>query len=489
MTTRYMPLEVPAAPPRVLDLGTLKRGFFFMAVALMVVAPFSQDPLAMSVGAAVPWLMLQLINRPGMPAGVVYILLYQWLQVFARVLQSMVDGEPMTASIYGPNVGRAYWYMMASLVVLALALRVTLGNLKASNDRAHFEWRPPDIFTLYLAMLVLAVVCRFAAKAVPGLDQPVDALAKMKIVLLFMLFTTVMTTGRNSNLMWAAVGVEIVMGFTGILSDFRGVFIYLAIAAIASRIPLKGTSVVAGGLCAGLLIFLALFWSAVKMEYREYVTGGMDSQAIKVDLDDRFGYLGSRIVAPDAIDWSQAAYQLLARLAYTDIFGSVIGVQESSPEPNVMRQWQEGIDHVTKPRFMFPDKPALSDSDVYVRLARGNASDEIRLGTSISVGYMAENFVDLGFPGMLVGIFMIGVIIGLIIRYFMMLKYPWIVREGVVLAFALNVAFNGVEMSLPKLLGAAVMFFLVYVLMARFAFPIGLNWLKGRSAAGETQLS
>lgn len=489
MTTRYLSLEVPAAAPRVLDFGSLKRGFFFFAVAMMVVAPFAQDPLAMSVGAAVPWLMLQLVNRPGMPAGVIYILLYQWLQVFARVLQSMVDGEPMSASLYGPNVGRAYWYMMASLVVIALALRTTLGNLKGSNDRTHFEWRPADIFTMYIGMLFVAVACRYLSKAVPALDQPLDALSKMKIVLLFMLFTTVMTTGRNARLMWVAVGVEIVMGFSGILSDFRGVFIYLAIAAVASRIPLKGSSVAIGALCATVLLFLALFWSAVKMEYREYVTGGTESQAIKVDIDDRLGYLGNRIAAPDAIDWNLAAYTLLIRLAYTDIFGSVIGVQESSPEQGFMRQWQDAIDHVTKPRFLFPSKAPLSDTDVYVRLARGNASEEIRLGTSISVGYMAENFVDLGFPGMLVGIFLIGVMFGLIIRYFMTLQVPWILREGVVLAFALNIAFNGVEMSLPKLFGAAVMFFLVYVLLARFAFPVGLKWLQGRSAIGGTQFS
>ena len=489
MTTRYMPLEVPAALPRVLDIGTLKRGFFFVAVALMVIAPFSQDPLAMSVGAAVPWLMLQLVNRPGMPSGVIYILLYQWLQVFARVLQSMVDGEPMSSSLFGPNVGRAYWYMMASLVVIALAFRFTLGNMKDSRDRVHFEWRPVDIFTMYVGMLLVAVACRYLAKAVPALDQPLDALGRMKIALLFMLFTTVMTTGRNANLMWAAVGIEIVMGFSGILSDFRGVFIYLAIAAIASRIPLKGSSVAIGALCAGALVFLALFWSAVKMEYREYVTGSSESQAIKVDIDDRLGYLGGRIAAPDAIDWNQAAYTLLIRLAYTDIFGSVIGVQESAPEQGFMRQWQDAIEHVTKPRFLFPNKAALSDTDVYVRLARGNPSEEIRLGTSISVGYMAENFVDLGFPGMLAGIFVIGLIFGLIMRYFMSLKVPWILREGVVLAFALNVGLNGVEMSLPKLFGAAVMFFLVYALMARFAFPMGLKWLNGRAALGATQPS
>ena len=475
-----------------LDLNSLKRGFFYIAVALMFVAPFSQDPMALACGAAVPWLILQIIARPGMPVAVVYIFIWQWLQIFTRVLQSVVDNKSIANGLYGPNVARAYWYMLASLVVMALAMRLVLGNLKPPTvqDRtAHFEWRPLDLFSLYIGMLFVAVGCRFASYALPALDQPLDAVARLKIVLLFMLFGTVMMTGRNTNLLWGAVALEIVLGFTGLLSDFRGVFIYLAIAALAARIPLKGTTVAAGLACAGFLVFLALFWTSVKAEYREFATGSSDSQNVKVALDARFGYLGNRLASSDAIDWDMAAYALLVRLAYTDIFGSVIGVQETAPEQVFVRQWQDAVGHVVKPRFLFPNKASLSDTEVYVRLARGDSSEQVRLGTSISVGYMAENFVDFGFPGMLGGIFVIGLMYGIAIRYFMALKLPWILREGIVVGFVFGVAHNGVEMSLPKILGAAVMFVAVYALLARFVFPSALNWLKGRAAIGHPQLS
>jgi F0F1-type ATP synthase membrane subunit b/b' len=53
----------------------------------------------------------------------------------------------------------------------------------------------------------------------------------------------------------------------------------------------------------------------------------------------------------------------------------------------------------------------------------------------------------------------------------------------------MGVAHNGVEMSLPKIFGAMVMFALVYTLLARFVFPQALNWLKGRAAIGHPQLS
>jgi hypothetical protein len=492
MNTRYMPLAGPTAAARALDLNSLKRAFFYIAVGLMFFAPFSHDPLALAVGAIVPWLILQIIVRPGLPVGVVYLFIWQWLQTFARVLQSMVDGESLANGIYGPNVARAYWYMLASLIVMALAFRMVLGNVKAptAQDRtAHFEWRPIDLFSLYVGMLFLAVGCRFAAIMVPALDQPLDAVSRLKIILLFMLFGTVIMTRRNTNLLWGAVALEIVLGFTGLLSDFRGVFIYLAMAALAARMPLKGTTVAAGLACAGFLLFLALFWTSVKSEYREFATGSSDSQNVKVALDARFGYLGNRLASSDAIDWNLAAYALLVRLGYTDIFGSVIGVQETAPEPVFMRQWQDALEHVAKPRFLFPNKASLSDTEVYVRLARGDSTEQMRLGTSISVGYMAENFVDLGFPGMLAGIFVIGVMYAVAIRYFMTLKVPWIFREGIVVGFIFGVAHNGVEMSLPKILGATLMFVVVYALLARFVFPVVLNWLKGRSAVGHPQLS
>ena len=122
--------------------------------------------MALAVGAVVPWVILQIIARPGMPVSVVYLFIWQWLQVFTRVLQSIVDNESMANGLYGPNVARAYWYMLAGLVVMALAIRMVLGNLKpptAKDRTAHFEWRPIDLFSLYIGMLFLAVGCRFAS--------------------------------------------------------------------------------------------------------------------------------------------------------------------------------------------------------------------------------------------------------------------------------------------------------------------------------------
>lgn len=100
---------------------------------------------------------------------------------------------------------------------------------------------------------------------------------------------------------------------------------------------------------------------------------------------------------------------------------------------------------------------------------------------------MGENYVDLGFPGMLLGIAALGVMIAGVIRYFMRSPLPWMVRQGIVLAFIYNISGTGVEMSLPKLFGSTIMFFLVYILLVKFALPIGLKWLYARAGGDRTQ--
>jgi hypothetical protein len=86
---------------------------------------------------------------------------------------------------------------------------------------------------------------------------------------------------------------------------------------------------------------------------------------------------------------------------------------------------------------------------------------------------MSENYANMGFPGMLAGVFMIGLFVAAACRYFMAVPLPWLAREGIVLAFIYAIAANGVEISLPK--GATVMTFVVYALLIKFAFPIALR--------------
>lgn len=467
--------------------------FFGIGVVLLFSAPAAHDPVAFAVGAFVPWLMFSIVATPTMPAAICFFLLWQWFEVFTRVILTFVDGETLGGSLYGPTVTRAYWYMLASLIVFSLSFRLTLGNLREPGTyfrRAHHHWRPQDMFVCYLGGLFAGLLYRYGTAALPSLDQQFEAVGRLKIVSLFVFFTYVLSTGKGRKYLVMAVVFELVSGFGGLFSDFKSVFIILGMAALAARIRWTGTLAVSAVALLSLGTGLALFWTVVKTDFRQFATGSDESQYIKVGLADRYGYLGDKAGALDSIDWELASRMLLNRIAYVDIFGSVIAVQENAGSvENYPRQWTEALEHIFKPRFLFPDKGQLSDTETYARLALGNISEEMRAGTSISVGYMAENFADFGFPGMLVGILALGLVIGSICRYFMMIPLPWCGREGVVMAFIYTCATTGVEISLPKMLGAAVMFTIVYIVLARYFLPRVWRWLDDRAGFQEVRLS
>jgi hypothetical protein len=81
---------------------------------------------------------------------------------------------------------------------------------------------------------------------------------------------------------------------------------------------------------------------------------------------------------------------------------------------------------------------------------------------------------------MLGGILLQGLIVAFICRYFATRQMPWIVNEGLVMGLIYMIGHDGVEQSLPKYLGSAVMFFLVYALAVRFVFPTALAYLAKR---------
>lgn len=471
-------------PAPVLDFDLIRRGFLYFFVTMGVVAPFTIEPIVTVGGAIVPWILLRIIGTPNMPPAVLYLFLWQWMQIYSRVPLCWIDKETLGGGIYGPEVAKAYWFMLASLISMAVAFRLVLGRTKAPTRwqlAAHFKWQLNDVLMVYIAGFLVSTVCSFLISRSPGLAQILDAVARLKVIGLFVLFTYCISTGRGTKWLILVVLFEVMVGFTGFLSDFRSVFIFLAIAAISARIRWRGTTTAGALAAAFFLVTLALFWTSVKVEYRSYVSQSDESQEIKVPLAERMSYLGAKALDPFSIPLSATSYALLSRLAYIDITGSVIQVQEAQAEPIPMRQWRDAIEHVTQPRFLFPSKAALSDTDVYMRLARAFSLEAARAGTSISVGYMAENYADLKFPGMLAGVFVLALMLAGIIKVMLSFNLPQPMRDGLIMGFVFSMARDGVEVSLPKILGSMVMYFAVTLGMNKFLFPRVVEWLDKRA--------
>jgi len=464
-----------------LDSALLRKAFGFFAVAMVAIAPLTRDPLVVTACGFMPWALVSLVDRPRMPSIIVYYLLFMWLEMAARMVLASIDGEALGDGVYGHDVYRAMWYAMASLLVLAIVFRGCLNDLPVDQLEIHRRWPPSVLFQVYLATVALSVVLAPLASLSGGIAQPVQAFGSLKYVAMFMLFATVLSTGNGFKLLLTAVLMEILTGFTGLFSDFKTVLIVVLLTALSLRLSLRIATVVGGLVTVVVLLGLGLFWTAVKSEYRDVATGFSQSQTISAGLGERAGVLIAKAIHPGEIEWELAVDQLVRRIAYIDFFGATIGTVENAPEvEEVFPRWRDALEHIAKPRLLFPDKAVLDDTEVFLRYVRDEVGDDSRPGTSISIGYLAENFIDFGFPGMLLPVAFMGLVLGRTLRYFMTRPVPWAVREGFITALALTLG-TGMELSLPKFLGGTLTVFAILALCLKFVYPTVERWIERRS--------
>ena len=142
--------------------------------------------------------------------------------------------------------------------------------------------------------------------------------------------------GSASSL--GAVMVELLIGFPGILGEFRSVFIILFASRPCSSAYAGWTAITTIAVATGPSARRPRSVLDVGKGGIREVARGPTIHRTSMSLDARLGYLGKRMISPGDIDWSRASYALMSRLAYVDIFGSVIGVALVSPEQG-SRQW------------------------------------------------------------------------------------------------------------------------------------------------------
>ena len=102
-------LTQKAEVPLSLDYGFLQKLFLFVGIFAVVLSPLSLDPMAFAAGAILPCVLITVIKRPNMPVAIVFFLIWQWAQTYARELQTLADQEALGAGIFGSSVARAYW--------------------------------------------------------------------------------------------------------------------------------------------------------------------------------------------------------------------------------------------------------------------------------------------------------------------------------------------------------------------------------------------
>ena len=441
--------------------------FWGICAGLALLGLFTPNGLVTSAAFAILPILVILLWREGEPSVLLFGCAFQWLQASAAIFYTNHFGQTLEEAFGSDELNVATWLSLLAVVVLAVGIRCGfIGAGKPRRTELEADASRIDISKvaiLYGFSFVGAFLLNLIAWRLPSITQPLLAVAALKWGVVFLLCYTVLHQRRGYGFLIVCLGLEFTIGLFGIFADFKSVFFVLVVAATSSPLALRGRRLLATVVCFVTLFILGVVWTAVKMDYREFLANEGTANEEAIPIERKFQKLADLV---DSVTWenfTDGIDALILRVSYVNYFAlAVENVPARVPYENG-DLWKGSVMHVLTPRFLFPDKPALDDSE-RTRLYTGVQVAGTETGTSIGIGYVGESYVDYGPVGMFAPIFLLGFLYGLINRFFITrTRYKLL---GAALAVSVLI-FNGyeIETSNIKIVGGVVSVALVGVVL------------------------
>ena len=330
--------------------------------------------------------------------------------------------------------------------------------------------------------LALALVLPELAWLVPSLRQPILVLGGLRWIAVFIVLWLAVTRSDLRLLAAAVVLVETIIGLGSYFSGFKTVYFLGAVALLSVRSRSSRIAWASLAFVGVVAIGLGVVWQAVKLDYRPFLSQGESSQAVLVSPAERYGFLVERTLNLQAADLSRGLESGMVRLGYLEYFARAIQMVPAQIPFQDGRLWWEAVFHLVTPRALFPGKPEINDSD------RTNAFCGVRVadaeqGTSVSIGYAGESYIDFGPVLMFVPILLLGMFWGWGYRWLSNCspEGPLGVAAGVVFVMSGALLF---ESSNIKLLGGGVTALIAWTLLLRLGGRKMGQFLTGGSGSG-----
>lgn len=454
--TKSLPPSTLTIAGLLLALGVLgpNTALSFFAVAVLV------------TGMALLW-------RPGESPILIFVFGFQWTQASVKLFYAdalMTDVQEL-ADYYG-ILEKAITLSLVGLLLLAIGIRLGAGRwVPEDGMRTRATALGHDLktwFKLYAIIFVIGAVAQSFAGVIPGLSQPILAVASLKWAFYWMLAYATFVRGADFKYWLIAFSLELLWAIGAYFSDFKTPLLFTLLAAVAARVRLSPRQFVGLATLAAITLSMGIVWTAIKPDYRLLVSEGK-GQVVRVGYLERLATIKDLVFQLDRIALEEAADQLVSRLSYVDFFSVVIKrVPHSMPHENGAL-WSDAIIRPFMPRLFFPEKTAIHDSvrtNYYTGLNKAGAKE----GVSISIGYMGESYIDFGSIGMMVPIFALGFLLGRFYRWMLRMDRSRVFL-GMALATATIFTATFLEVSITKLFGGLLVTMLVSWMILRRIAP------------------
>jgi hypothetical protein len=369
------------------------------------------------IGASMLW-------RPGESPVLLIIFLFQWVEVNLIIFHAAISGDSIGAlgsyQAKPGDVGRAIALSNAALAFLALGFTLGMGKKNQTLVQSAQMQARDEPRRVWLKLYLLAFALAFLFSQVAGFSGPLFQVFQTATQIFrwsfFFMLTYVSFRCRPIWIYWWLLFfLEIFVSLGAFFSEFATVFFFALFGMIAAMGRPTIRSVRPLILVVVLMIVFSVIWTAVKSDYRAFVNQGSGQQVVLVHRSEQLKKL-SELASSQGVVSFGALDRLARRVEYVTFFGIVLDVVPQFVPHSAGGIWADAMLRPFMPRLFFPGKTAINDSDRTNTYTLRNVATAEQ-GTSISLGYVAESYIDFGVPWMFLPIFIFATGLGYFFRW------------------------------------------------------------------------
>ncbi len=442
-----------------------------LLLLLLISQLFLNNGIYLFIAAICFAVIIHYLQQPLKPSVFTMIFIYHFIQIAAGIWLSNYQGVDI--NFKSPNTGTATIISFAGLIVLMLPIihyqnkfpSLSLQTIREHANRLSIS----KTFYAYIIAFFLANLLGGIAFLFAGLTQVILIAIKVKWFLFLLFGFQVFIKNRMKKQFYLFIAIEFMLGFFSFFSDFKTVFFFLAFILITFLRRVYLRHLVLAIICLCITFFIGVLWSGVKGEYRKFLNQGQKEQVVVVSREEALEKLAELSAEQDAQTFNESVEIFLNRLQYTYHLAKAMEKVPADIPYQYGKNWRETLDFVFTPRILNPDKPRY-EASVKTRKYTGLAYAGARSGTSVSLGYFADGYVDFGIIGMFVPILILGFVYGVTYFYFLRNSSSNYIFNFAVVG-AIFMEFYAFEMDSTYLSGRLYVSLLVFFLLSIFFFP------------------
>lgn len=392
------------------------KGFLIL---LLVSQFFFTNGIILFSGLIIFYILFLNLQQPFKPAVFTIMLVYHFLQISAGIWLSNYEGTSITTR--SANIEYATIASYIGLLFLFLPIiyyqnkipRVTKNILIKHADRLSID----KTFRAYIISFFVMNALIGVAFLIPSLTQIIFSLGNIKWFLFLLFGFQSILKNRKRKEFYIFCALEFAMGFYSYFSEFKTIIFYIAILLLCLVAIVRLNQLLIFFFSILLLFFAGVFWTSIKGDYRNFINKGSKSQSVQVEKSEALNKLLELSEKQDENSLNGAIGNFLERLQYTYHFAKAIDRVPSVIPFQNGANWGSTLVFVLTPRILNPDKGTY-DASIKATKYTGIRYMGVKRGTSVSLGYFADSYIDFGFIGMFFPILILGLIYGRSYFYF-----------------------------------------------------------------------